>query len=273
MSTPLQILIYGVLLPAVVAGIVLLLGRRSWAAALGIGAGYAAGHALQFDWPSLPPAEATNWPVYFAIGAAILAIVETTWEPRALLRWLARAVIGGVAFWLLRPPDQGVTWIGVALGAMLAFWALLSLLSRRLGDASLSLVLVVTLAGASALFGLTNSVSLARMGGCLTSAVGACWVLSAIGVGREIARGVVPVVSIVFASIAACSIDKWSYSGTPLWMAAVVAASPAAAWLVELTPIKSAASWKAAVARAIVVGIVVAVPVGLASKEFLASAY
>lgn len=274
MSTALQAILFGVLLPATIAGVFLLVGRRAWAAALGIGVGYAAGHAaLEGEWPSLPPHDVTNWPIYFAIGAAILAVVETAWEYRAAVRWLVRVAVACGILWLLKPHDEDWRWLGAFFVAMMSFWILLALLARRLGDATLLLVLIVTVSGASVLFAVTGSVSLAQMGGCLAAGLGASWLLSAIGVGRAIVGGVVPVVAIVFSSIAACSVARWSYSSTPWWMAAVVAASPSAAWLVDWTPLRSATPWKSAVARATVVAIVVAVPVGLALKDFLASPY
>jgi hypothetical protein len=266
-STQVAGLVYGVLLPAVVAGVVLLAGRRAWAAALGLGAGYVAGHAVLFGWPALPPPDSSNWPLWFAIGAAALAVVETSWEPRAAIRWLVRALAATGALVIVKPPAESIVWSLEHAAGLLVLWVLLDVLARKLGSASFALVALVLAAGAAAVVGLTGSAKLGQMGGCLAAGLGACWVLAAVGVAREISGGVVSVVAVVLGSIVACGTG---YSETPPWMAAAVAATPLAALAIEATPLRRATPWKAATARAILVALPLAGCVVWAYRDSIA---
>ena len=129
--------LWGVLLPAVVAGVVLLfLGGRipAAAAALAVGAGYAAGCFALWGMPPFPPIDSGDWIFWLAIAAAGVAPLPL--PPRA--RRLAGAAIAcGLSLLVLLPVVRrnwsaplGVAAVAGWSAAVLAFWWPLERLSK-----------------------------------------------------------------------------------------------------------------------------------------------
>ncbi|MGH7149286.1 MAG: hypothetical protein ACREIU_01240, partial [Planctomycetota bacterium] len=110
----LDALLRGVALPALVAGVLLLLigrlsrreGRteiRNRLEPISIAAGYAASQVAFVGWPPFPPRDSTHGLFYIAIAAAILSPVATARGVRAPARWIAFGILAfGVPLLLLR---------------------------------------------------------------------------------------------------------------------------------------------------------------------------
>ena len=201
----------GILLPAAVAGVLLVVGRvaggRLWAAALALGAGHLAGHVGVRGWRGWVPQESTDWIAAGAAAGLLLGVLGATRRGpvvlRLALRWLAAL---GVA-WLVagrslarRGEPTGVLaeMALVAAGAAVA-WTLLE--SRREADAPrpsavTPLLLLVATACATLAIGLSGSVLLARLTGVLASTLGAAWLLSALRLAPPLLPGAAPVVAL-----------------------------------------------------------------------------
>ena len=91
--------------PRVISGVFAIAGRlwraNSWADAVALALGYAGGHVVSVGWPAFPPAEATQWLPYFAIGVMFVAVLDTLLRPagsvRALIWFLLCAGIAAIA--------------------------------------------------------------------------------------------------------------------------------------------------------------------------------
>jgi hypothetical protein len=196
-------LLLGVLLPACVAGVVMLaLYRRSGAvaAALAVGAGAAAGHVALRGWSGWPPREAMAWlPVVAVLGAVTGALGVTRRGP-APLRSLLRLGLAAAVVWLLlgkvltrQTGDSGPLRAVALLAAGLAVgWsAFESLATPRVRRGPL-LLLVLLATGSAVVLGLSGSVVLAQLAGALTAAVGAVLVLPVRAPGADLLRGAAP---------------------------------------------------------------------------------
>ncbi|HEX5269350.1 MAG TPA: hypothetical protein VFW33_02630 [Gemmataceae bacterium] len=161
----------GVLVPAAVAVVVLLLALRlGGGEPLGVGAGLAAGFAalaaMDSDWGFLRPAESWDWLPALGLLAVVVATAERGVKAPAVVRWAVRAVAAGLtAFLLVRAQssrDVVPSWCYGALAlAVLVLWGLLDLaVTRRPGGLVPALLTVVAFAAAG----------LGEMGGFLTVA-------------------------------------------------------------------------------------------------------
>jgi hypothetical protein len=85
----------GVLLPAVLAGVIALLGRQklgAWAGAIGITVGFVAGYVGVQGMPAIVPRTVPELLPALAIVGLLWAYVERFWQQSAVLTWLLRLV-------------------------------------------------------------------------------------------------------------------------------------------------------------------------------------
>jgi hypothetical protein len=205
-------LLLGVLLPAVVAGLLLLAGRRraggGWSA-LATGAGYVAGHVGLRGWRGLPPSDATDWILVLALGATAAAIAlcgrgplrpRATW-PQALVM----ALLGAAAAWCLQrrvaaaggAPARDALLAGLLIAMV---WSVV----QRWRPATRSLVpavLLLAAAGGAAAIGLSGSQSLAQHAGALAATLGAATVVALCGWAPALWDGLIAVACLLLGSL------------------------------------------------------------------------
>ncbi|MGQ0553883.1 MAG: hypothetical protein ACT4PU_11775 [Planctomycetota bacterium] len=191
-------LLPGALVPALLAGALLLLTRwrpagrfGDWLLALAVGAGYLAGHYVLTGWRGWSPRSAVDWvPLAALLGVVLGGTALTRRAPRAL-GWVVRITVAGVvAYTLAGPairrvlkaaatdPTLLAVFFALALPILLAavvFWAQERTAVRdETASAVGNFALCLTL---SACLGLSGSEQQARLAGALTAAAGAVLVL------------------------------------------------------------------------------------------------
>src|SRR5688572_16651990 len=120
-------ILLGVLLPAAVAAVTVLIGAlfrpsrlRRALVPLGIGLGFAAGFvALLQRVPPVPPLDSVDWLCYAALAAgAVAAIDSMSWHGVSnifalrLVRFVAALILSSVLVWLLVRPLLVFNWTG-----------------------------------------------------------------------------------------------------------------------------------------------------------------
>jgi hypothetical protein len=132
----LEALLRGVVVPAVVTGLVLAVlarfrSRAGRAAApviaCGIAAGYAAGHVAVDGLPRLPPIEAWQWFFWLAIAGAAVTVLTAALRAPDWSRRLLEAALAVALPWLILLPLVRSEWSVAKGGAVIAGWALAAL--------------------------------------------------------------------------------------------------------------------------------------------------
>src|SRR5262245_44010237 len=98
-------LLAGVVLPAVVAGVLLIVGRwlggGAWTAALALGAGDLAGHLAIRGWRGWVPKESLDWIAASAAVGLAVGLAGLTRRGPGPLRVLLRAALAFAAAWFV----------------------------------------------------------------------------------------------------------------------------------------------------------------------------
>lgn len=220
----------GVLLPAVVSGIIFLVLRpflKSTAAAIALTAGFIAGF-LGVQNYTYPPVSFTQWLPHVAAAALLLALTELLWATRSnlnWLKWLIRLGLFCLFLWRLflnrlTHPSERVRWSTneafinflVPVLVIFVFWFILDLLlkreerlaaeglvSRKHAILPTVLVLVTTFSAISIV--LSASGIIAQLLGVFTAALGAVMVLCWFNPVHRISSIASPVIAVLVGSI------------------------------------------------------------------------
>jgi hypothetical protein len=242
-----QDFVFGVLVPAILAGLILLVawfrrgpaadvgraaagdlgrgatgdvGRGRVAGAFALGVAYLAAHAYLFRGFVVPAADrilaARDWIPWVVVAAMLLALVELV---PALARG-ARRVVGPIACALLvwlslgRQIGGSITLVEavLALAVLVAAWASAEALARRAPGAGMPLVLWIVATGTSVACLLATTASMAQVAGALAGSLGAAVVLAWWNRHLSLDGGGVLVALVV---IGACVINAVFYSTLP----------------------------------------------------------
>ena len=242
-------LLFGVGLPALVAGVVFCIAWRpwppgspivvrNWAAPVSLGAGFGAGFLGIVGWPGVPPVESNDWLLLFSVLLTIFGFLDSVTRPPSWVRWLhAVTDFALVVCLLLWPvirnswsPSEAIVQIFTLLVLLGFTWVLLELLAAAPGGSlALELSCVTSLAGLTLM--LSASQKLGQIGGVLASALGgytcvAWWAGSRLG--REAIAGFV----VLFDGLLICG---HSFAQLTALNAVLLSAAPLAA-LVRRTP-------------------------------------
>ena len=198
-------LLPGILVALLVSGVLTIVGRlwkaNSWADAIAVAAGYAAGHTVTAGWPAFPPIEATQWLPYLGIAVTILAVFDTLLRPpssvRAILWFLCCA---GILSLLLTSKLRygwslfaGVLWIAGLAAAMLVLTSFLDRAAQRDASISLPLIVAIVAGGTGLALMLSGSMLLGQLALVLAGAFGAIVLVGALLPNTINGRAIAPV--------------------------------------------------------------------------------
>jgi hypothetical protein len=241
-----------------------------WADAVALGVGYACGHVVTAGWPALPPAEATQWLPYFAIGVAIVGVVDTLLRPPGSLRamiWflccagLLRLLLSskfqyGWSFW------GGALWVVVLAAGMLVLTLFFDKAAQR--DASVSVPLIVAILAGGTGFSLMLSASLllGQLAIVLAAAAGAIVLVGFLLPNAVNGRGIAPVASAVLVGL---WLSGYFFAELSSATGLLLAASPIPALMLVLLD-ESGNPRRGLLLRAVLVAVPVALAVFLAFR-------
>ena len=276
----------GVVPPALIAALVLLVAWRpwqrtpvenaGWGPTVACGLAVLAGYLAIEGRPQFPPPEKWQWILYLGLAAMGLGLVDligqaARWRPR-WTRGLAGPLAAAAALLMLRHPSpeaQPLWKAGLGLAVLLS-WAALEPLARRRPGASIPLALLLSLAGAGAVIVLSGNAKLAGLAGALAAAMGAAVVVAWWQPRLSLAHGAVVVVVVVLSGLLFLG-QAYTYSSVPVVSFLLPIVAPAAAWIVEVPALRGMGAARALLLRAGAVLVVVAVAVGLALYASLRS--
>ena len=275
-----KVLLNGVLLPALIAGLALFVAWRPWrrggaaagghwGGAIGLAAGYAVGHGLLAGWPAFPAVSSTQWLFWLAFGAMGIGLLDALVRLPAAARWGIRGATSLLVGWILLRPltatwgaGTSVLWI-LAVGAgIFAFWSLADRAVRDRPGAGMPIAFLALTAGGSAVLLLSASALLAQLAGVVAATLGAAMVLAFWRPSVSLERGAVPVVGVL---LPALWVSGHFYAEMPLASAALLLVAPAALWLGRIGPFRDWTRWKSALAHVGAVMAPVILALGLAA--------
>jgi hypothetical protein len=198
-----QEILYGIVVPAVVAVVIAAIGAwRRWALVmpLAVGAGFLVAYACMTV-PRLPPHDGTDWLFWLTIPATAWGVLDAWWGRR----WFgAPGLFAGVAaIVILRPlvpasvsgQTVGVVAAVMAVAGMAIAWVA-GLAERRMGSAWVIAALCVAAGGAGVMVFSCNLRSVGIYGVALAAALGPVAVLAwRTGAARSVAVTVAPLVA------------------------------------------------------------------------------
>lgn len=260
------VIIWGGLLPAGIAGTILLLGWRPWNRALAPDRAAAAAGPLALGgaWLAaqiaivgitLPPLRASDWLAVLVAAAALGGLFEALRQPPGWLRWSWRAALSLALPALLVLPLWRSSWstpealalIGAAGMGVFGAWSLLEAQARRRAGAAMPLLLAVLASGSGLVLALSGSASQGQLGGALAAAVGAALVIALLQPRLSLAHGSIGPLVIALAGL---WLNGTFYADVPSGSLVLLFAAPWLALVGRLRPVQRLAPWQSALVSA-----------------------
>lgn len=262
----------GLLAPAVIAGVLLLLAwvsrdsaekaSRGWLGALALGGAYLFGQAAAISgMPPFPPIQSDDRLFCVVAGAVVLAALEGLLSERWLTRFLLRAGFSCFAVWYLlarvlerRETVSALILVAALGGALWLGWTLLAACASKRPGSSVPLVLWFTTSAVSVALLLSHTAKYAQMAGTLAACLGAAVVVAWLRPSFALGSGAAGIVAVLHASF--CIAGVWLASTPlPIESALLLAAAPFLAAAAEIGPIAKLAPSRAVVARLVLVAL------------------
>ncbi len=284
---PIQILLNGVLAPAVAAGLLFAIGWKAWRktgdeadgrwiGSLAVAAAFALGFLLMLGTPAsfLPDSEHTptglDWVLWCSLPCALLApFLARPGIPFQLLRMvlgagLVRLVLSSQfeSTWV---GQAGLNWLAGLTALFLVLWTLLERLASARSGLHGPIVLWLFAAGFAILAGLTGSAKIGQLGGTLAAALGAAVVIAWRKPGFQLAGGAAAMVSLLLFSL---GLNAYFYSYTPAIDILLIASAP----LFALMPVLLHKHWsvtKKTIASLALSSLPIGIAIGRAVVELL----
>ena len=263
MGLMIEIVVYGGIIPTVVslAMAALLLGvlpesaSRRYAAAVAFGTALLVGYLLMPSWAELVPTRHWHWLPYLAAAAMILAPIGLAQGLSTPERWLLHLLFSAVAAWLLVPTWPNLQpprsfYVPVVAGYLFLITVLLEALPARLLGPLFVAILFVVSALVAMTIAATVSVRLGQVGGIAAAAMAGCGAASFFYSSRFMARGLIPVFTIVVGGLALVGCVE---PERPLVGLLLMPAAPLALWACACGPLARARGVAAGASQAAVV--------------------
>lgn len=271
---PVQDILLGIVVPAVVCAAILLAAwqpwRRAaprdgrWAGAIAIGIAYAIAYAKlvgDFQWP---PTSADNWIVYLMPAAMVGGVLFCAFPLPPWARVVAVAALAVVLIWLLLRPLVGsefsgaaaAGWIAAGALAMNLWWVAINQLARYGPRLLAPIVLILTAGGGAAI--LADNGLLQRGGlvlGAMTAILAASAVVAAMSPRFRLAGGGTLAATLVLFGTLLYGYYYIYPDPAPRLIGAmgIVLAAPLLAWVAWLPGIRRRGAWlRGAIAVAVV---------------------
>jgi hypothetical protein len=271
----LEALAYGVLIPAVVAGLGLFLALRrsnetpaigdALAVAAGLLAGFVALAASgQLGWEFLTPTDSWHWLLPLALLALAAGAAGSHPAMPRVGRRALRLGVAALTGWLLVRAESAMqplhpVWAAGIVIAVLLIWDVLDAVSRRWRGGALPGLLAVVALAAGVLLELAGILKFAQMAGVLAAVLAGCACLGWKYPQALLARGAIPAVAVLLPGLLAAG--YWnSFSDVPVASYLLMLATPLTLAATEFLPFQklgAAARWAAW-------GAAVVLPIGLA---------
>jgi hypothetical protein len=277
----LHALFWNLLAPAVVSMMSILLanrlgrsggsaGRARWGIAVGLGAGYLAGHLGilgAMSWPHLA-LDSKEWVAWFVPLAIVLGAVEACWATPRWASWLMRCVlvaglIGTVLYSQIEnhwKPLQAAVWLALLWLAILASWWNLELQAERLSGPGWVVPVGLVSLGWAVVQVLSNGASLGQLDGVLAATLLGALLTVGLRPGPALSKGAPPVVLIVLAGL---GLIGYFYSDVPARAALILVLAPWILWLDRIGFVRRRSYWTRASVRFLAISVTVGVAVFL----------
>jgi len=257
----LTLMLPSALASAFIAAIIMAFGRwrqRSFAG-LGIGVGYAAGHALAAGWPALIPANATQWLFCFAlVAAAVGQADEFIRLPRVVTIAIWTVVFAAALRLLLQPKfhytwkgSEAWLWLGAIIATSLLWSAGMAMLDRPAARLELPLDAVIISAGTAIALILSGSLLLGQLAVVVGATSATALIFGFLTRAFSFARVFVPITSLLLLCL---WVSGYFYSELPAASLLALAAAAVFPWLIPTHKVRE--QWKALALH----GIAVAIP-------------
>lgn len=239
----------GVLLPAVVSGVVYLSLKsfqNEMAAPLAIATGFIAGFfgISGLGGYAFPPKTVQNWFPHITLAALLLGLVESRWLKQVGFKWGLRAILLTAFLWQIFQPfinhpfpsrswTNAQTFWNLALSVLVIFifWWGLDMLTRNSekfsnasrANAILPTGLMIIGAGSAISVILAHSLVMGQLTGAVTATLGAVAVVIWLFKAKPLSQTVTPLITMLL-------VLPWLsiYTSLPLWAVLALAVSP---WL------------------------------------------
>lgn len=255
--SPLRILLFGVLLPAFAAGIVLFIAWRrtpplaggKWSGAVAFTLGYVIAYFVAFGMPPFPPIDAMQWLVYLAVVAMVIGLTESFFQIPSWTRWLLRWVFSVLMLWLLLRTmvtytwgvPKGVVWLLSLSLMMLLFWTALDNLSEKVTGSLVPVLFFTTALGSSVALMLGRSASVSQLCGSVTAILAVSAVVGWQHPNFTLAKGAMAVlITLIFGFW----LNGVFFAYLPMVTAILLTLSPLTGWLGQVTFMRHLPSWQ-----------------------------
>jgi hypothetical protein len=254
---PSKVLIWGLVLPLVAAGLILGVSWRvwkregsapRWSAALAMLAGLATSHLALVGYQA-PRFDVTHWILLFAAAGAVWGLIASLLPTPEWLRWVVRVAAAGLASYLLLGPllaqQLPVSRVIALAGAFFVVWSGLDRLAQRGAGPLFVLVSGLLFAGGSAAVifsgNATSALAVSGAGGVLAIA----FLIALRRPEPGALRSLVPALSL--ALVAQWALGLFYTDAMSVWTFALLALAPALVVAASLTLTNARASIAVAV--------------------------
>ena len=271
-------ILYGIILPAVIAGVAWGVAWRvwnrgaspiaggTWAGALTCALAVSVGYVGLWGWPGIPPLLAEGWLPFVAVAALLVSLLES-FGLRSIRSVLWFLLMFGTV-WVLSGPRHSawkgleiVGWCAGLSAAMLLICASLELVADHRPGASMPVCLWIWTVGIAGALASTGSLNYGLLAGMLAAIMGAGLVAAWIQPRISFARGTVTALTPLSMGLLFCG---YFYSELPGTCALILASAPLTTWLGESRFVTRRRPWLGVLMRAALIALPVAVALVIA---------
>jgi len=267
------------LIPAILAGVLLLVSWRAWrrksvharghwGGALAFAGAYLVAHVLLLSWPAMPPEQSAEWQAWIAVALAVIGVTQRGWGDRWYAAWPIRiAVSAALCYALLQRPIENIwgrneifAWLGGLTLFLTAVWFSTERIASFRGGASLPLSLWAWCALSAGTFTIAGSGVLGQLAGALAAACGAAVVLAWWAPGIRLSGGALTALVPLFFGLV---LRSHFFGELTIWSAALLAGAPFALWFGEQRKFHFNRPWKSALVRTAAVAVPALIALGI----------